>query len=127
MSSSTSSTHALSLPPSLSVSSALLPGPGQGEGEGEFNGIAPLIPINAGVVYVPHYETADLHWFRVDGATPEEAGSMGVGGVTHDGVLDPVNDVLYLVHDIADTIDSNTHTSRRGRRAWRQRKWWGWQ
>ena len=37
-------------------------------------GELPTPPDNAGVVYVAHFESSDLRWYRIDGASPREAG-----------------------------------------------------
>ncbi len=65
----------------------------------------PPVPVQGGVVYVAHYHSEDLRWYRIDGVKPAVGGQLELGKVTHDLTLDPYNDRLYVVSDNDQTVD----------------------
>ena len=57
------------------------------------------VPEQSGVVYLSHYHSEELRYYRVDGDTPKDAGSIDLGSVTKDLALDPHNDLLFVALD----------------------------
>jgi hypothetical protein len=53
---------------------------------------------------VAHFYTNELRYYRTDGASPYEEGSIDLGEVTHDLALDHKNDLLFVVSDVAQTV-----------------------
>jgi hypothetical protein len=72
---------------------------------GDFAGELPVVPTQAGVAYVAHYETADLQIFRYDSGTPSELESVDIGGLSIDAKVDSVNDRLFVAHDVNRTVE----------------------
>lgn len=72
------------------------PGPTQGE--------LPERPACSGVVYVGHFLSNDLRWYRVDGDHPVYEDSIDMGAYAHDLTLDPVNDLLFVANDVAREV-----------------------
>ncbi len=71
-----------------------------GENQPPARGELPAYPAEAGVAYVAHYGSEALNWVRTDGTELRNVGSMTLDGLTHDLDVDPINDLLAVVHDI---------------------------
>lgn len=69
------------------------------------DGTLPPLQDQAGVVYAVHYHTNDLRWYRVDGTAPRQEGTLDMGAVSHDAVVDELHDRLYVVHDVAKQVE----------------------
>ena len=65
----------------------------------------PAIEDRHGVAYVTHFASGELRWFRIDGGTLAAGGSIDMGALSHDAVLDDVNDHLYVAHDVARSVE----------------------
>ena len=46
----------------------------------------------SGVVYVAHYHTDEVRWYRTDGPYPYQEGVISTAGLAHASALDPVRD-----------------------------------
>ena len=82
--------------------------PGTTGGEpGDTGGLdeVPAIEPRHGVAYVAHFLSNDLRWYRIDDGALTTGGSLDMGAVTHDAVLDDVNDHLYVAHDVARSVE----------------------
>ncbi len=58
----------------------------------------------SGVAYVAHFLANELRWYRTDGDAPAAGGSIDLGAVTHDLVLDDVNDRIIIAQDVARRV-----------------------
>jgi hypothetical protein len=67
-------------------------------------GTLPEVIEASGVVYAVHYLSDELLAYRVDGATPYEELEVDLDSPAHDLTLDPYNDLLYVVQDVARRV-----------------------
>ncbi len=67
-------------------------------------GVLPEPVPKSGVAYVAHFLAGDLRWYRTDGDAPAAAGSIDLGGMTHDMALDDVNDRIVIAQDVARRV-----------------------
>lgn len=67
-------------------------------------GELPDPPEQSGVVYVGHFLSTELRWYRTDGEAPSDGGSIDLGQFTHDMALDPVGDRLFVAQDVGDRV-----------------------
>ena len=67
-------------------------------------GTLPRPVAQTGVVYVGHFLSNDLRVYRLDGPTPQAAGTFDLGTFTHDMALDDLNDRLITAHDIVREV-----------------------
>ena len=67
-------------------------------------GALPDIPTQAGVAYVVHYGSEDLHIVRTSGAWPRKPVTVDMGESSHDVAVDSVNDLLAVAHDVGRSV-----------------------
>lgn len=80
-------------------------GPPDAGPQGDFDGELPPPIEHAGVAYVAHFYTDALYAIRLDRSPPEREPAYTTEGVSVSGALDPVNDLLFLVHDVDRTVE----------------------
>ena len=61
-------------------------------------------PATSGVVYVGGFISKDVAMYRIDGPAPVKLQSFNVGGYVHELILDPYNDLLFVLQDVENTV-----------------------
>ena len=78
-------------------------------GSGTVGSTCPLIaeaspPVTSGVAYSGAFYEKKIRIYRTDGPSPREETSIETNGFTHDMVIDPYHDRLFVVSDVAQTV-----------------------
>jgi len=62
-------------------------------------------PAQSGVVYVSHYATNEIRWYRIDGEFPYQEGAIQASSLSHGSALDPVRDILAVAYDVGNKVE----------------------
>jgi len=68
------------------------------------SGVLPEVAETCGVVYSVHFLTDELLAYRIDGGEPYEELEVDLDSPAHDLALDPYNDLLFVVQDVARRV-----------------------